>query len=214
MKRIALQSVLAVLPLGLAGVLVYGTPSAHMPQSATPALVSQPSDWVPFSADHERISDTGEVFVGRYYQASDGSTRAENGPTLEKINRVLIKHIPTATFYTWRLESGWTQQPMQLPPNGWHPRPTVASLFKDATETIDGFRLLKRELDDRTVFVAPELNLFPVLERKIKCSPGVASCGFRYFNIRIGEPPSELFQPDPNATITRLTQPGGIVKTR
>jgi hypothetical protein len=214
MKRIALQSVLAVLPLGLAGVFVYATPSARLLQSAAPALVSQPSDWVPFTADHERISDTGEVFVGRYYQAGDGSTRAENGPSLDKINRVLIKHIPTATFYVWRLESGWTQQPMQLPPNGWHPRPTTASLFTDASETVDGFRLLKRELDDRTVFVAPELNLFPVLEKKSKCAPGVAACETRYFNIRVGEPPSQLFHPDANATVTRRSQPGGIVKTR
>jgi hypothetical protein len=210
MKRVALQMLLAVLPLGFAGVFVYGTPNAQAPQ---PQLISQPTEWVPFSAQHERTSDTGQVSVGRYYQASDGSTRSETGPSLDKINVVLIKHIPTATFYRWHLGEGWTQQPMQLPPNGWHPRPTYASLFKDATETMDGFRLLKKELDDRTVFVAPELNLFPVLETRTNCSPGVA-CGSRYFNIHIGEPPSELFQPATNVTIKQITEPGGIVKTR
>jgi hypothetical protein len=29
---------------------------------------------------------------------------------------------------------------MQLPPNGWHPRPTWASLFTNTTEMLEGFR--------------------------------------------------------------------------
>lgn len=206
MKRIALQTVLAVLPLGVPGVFVCGTPSAQVPQ---PALVSQPTDWVPFSAQHERTNETGEVSVGRYYQSSDGSTRSETGPSLNSINVVLIKHIPTATFYKWRPKEGWTQQPMELPPNGWHPRPTYASVFQDAAETVEGLRLLKRELGARTMFVAPELNLFPVMEKRTDCAPAVM-CGSRYFNIHIGEPPSELFTPAANATTKQLSEPGGI----
>jgi hypothetical protein len=208
MKRTAFQVLGAVVTFGAAGVFAYGTSPV---QTTQPALIDQPSNWVAFSAQSERTNEVGEVFSGRYYQARDGSTRAENGSSLNEVSSVIIKNVPRVKFYRWRVGEGWTEQPMQLPPNGWHPRPTWASLFTNTTEMLEGFRLVKRELPNMLVLLAPDLNLFPVIERRMDCTAGVP-CGSRLFNIKLGDQPAELFEPPSDAAVTPLSAPGGIIR--
>lgn len=156
----------------------------------------------------------------------DGSTRAETGSSLDQISVVIIKNISRETFYKWRREEGWTQQPMQVPPGGWHPRPTYASLFTNTAETLEGFQLVRRELPrlegfqlvrhelpGLVVLLAPDLNLFPILERRSDCAPSV-TCGSRLFNIHLGDQPGELFEPPSDAAMTAVAAPGGIIRRR
>jgi hypothetical protein len=73
-------------------------------QHVTPnrELLVQPQDWVPVSADVEHRERDGEVLVGRYYRANDGSTRKEMkardsaGPM-----RVTIKNVSKTFGYLW-----------------------------------------------------------------------------------------------------------------
>src|ERR1700716_3750682 len=126
MNRSFLNVLLMIAPLVPAGTLVY---TRSLSQAAAPAvadatreLIDQPSTWVPFSAQLERMTGGGEQLAGRYYQGKDGSTRYETGPGLgpTEITAVGIKNMKLGRFYKFSRRVGWTDQPMQLPPGGWH----------------------------------------------------------------------------------------------
>src|SRR5438067_2261311 len=129
MKTIAIRVALVTVPLACAGAVIYGRgmASSHALSHANQGfhnhkVIPQPQNWVPFSAQIKRVYEkSGEVVVGRVYRSSDGSTRSETGPSLDAINTIGIKNISTRSFYMWQGNDTWTAQPMELPPEGWHP---------------------------------------------------------------------------------------------
>jgi hypothetical protein len=205
--------VLLLAPLVGAGALgLYESAGSRV--LAQPRLVAQPAYWVPFSAELKRIFETdGSVFVGRYYRATNGSTRADTGRSFDALDNVTIKNIPAATFYRWTPETGWTSQPMDLPPGGWRPMATIFNdRMSEVSELVEGFRLIKVvHTGGRVSYQAPDLNLFTlVLLVPCKFDPA-ASCGTWHSNIVTGEPPASYFSPTPGAPITKRNELGGIL---
>jgi hypothetical protein len=101
MKRTAFQILGAVVTFGAAGVFAYGTSPV---QTTQPALIDQPSNWVPFSAQSERTrwARASEVATIRH----DESTRAENGSSLNHISSVIIKNVSRVKFYRSSVSKG------------------------------------------------------------------------------------------------------------
>src|SRR5919197_4236876 len=120
-------------------------------------LIAQPTNWLPFTADVRRVDEkSGEVRVGRFYRAADGSTRSETGPTLDAIDTIGIKNIASRKFYLWSQDRGWwTAQPMDLPQRGW--RPTARVLTPNTSfipDRVEGFDLVKTVMGSRIVYEA------------------------------------------------------------
>lgn len=59
---------------------------------AQPSAIRSPDYWVAFDATVRTVSPRG-VVMGRYYQASDGSTRNESGPENGPIAVVSISNV-------------------------------------------------------------------------------------------------------------------------
>jgi hypothetical protein len=177
-------------------------------------IISQPSDWVPFSAELRRVHEKdGSLFVGHYYRSSDGSTRSETGPSLDNITSIGIKNVGQATFYYWSRQKGWSLQPMDLPPWGWKPvRTLMNKKMTRVPDMVEGFALIRVDTAGRVIYQAPELNLF-VLVNLVKCEwDPAAKCGTWYSTIKIAEPPREYFLPPSDQPIERIEKPGGIVR--
>lgn len=176
--------------------------------------VDQPAHWVAFSAVLRRIHERdGAVFVGRQYRNADGSTRNETGRSFDRIDSVAIQNIPEATFYRWIPETGWTSQPMLLPQHGLDkPLPIILNDgMAQVNDTVEGFTLIRTESAGRALFRAPLLNMF-TLVTIVKCKfDATAKCGTWYSNIKLEEPPSELFSPPSGVDIVKLEKPGGII---
>jgi hypothetical protein len=203
-----------LLVVTVAGAAALGVYTRSALSQSAGQLIPQPASWVPFSAELRDVREDGAVTVGRFYRASDGSTRSETGPSLDNIRVVGINAISNATFYLWHADRGWTAQPMQLPPFGWNPTPTIFnSQMTGVTDKVEGFTVIRMVVggNDRVAFVAPELNLFPLIV-SYPCRGRTAQCGTVHFNIRVGEQPQEYFAPAEDALITRREEPGGIVR--
>jgi hypothetical protein len=218
MKNHVVRILLIVAPLVSAGGLLYARSVAQTSPAASgvgAALISQPAEWVPFSAQLEKTTGGGERFAGRYFQGRDGSTRYDTGPgpVLTEVTAVGIKNIRLQKFYSFSRRSGWTEQPMQLPPGGWHPAPTLASIFTATDDTLEGLPLLKRISATTETWVAPDLNLFAVRIDIHDCGALGQTCWTRFFNIRREEQDDQLFElPSDAVSVTQLSVPGGIVR--
>lgn len=190
-------------------------------QSGTPlradvqdsGLIPQPEQWVALAARSERVFESGRVMVGRYYRASDGSSRFESGPSFDEITAIGINNVPRRTHYRWTSQTGCTEQPMELPPGGWRPpRRRISAAETILRNSIEGFDVVKTERGDLTMLEAPQLNWLVLLEVIRNCGGSGADCRRRYSEIRLGEQRPELFEPLTCDTVTRLTDPGGIVR--
>jgi hypothetical protein len=176
-------------------------------------LLAQPPDWVPFSADVEITVPNTPRVVGRFYRASDGSSRLETGPEDGSRQVISMKNIPAQTFYWFSPAPGygWTSQPLKLPPEGWRPtqyRANMKDLAKHG-ERIEGLELYRYVTPSGDVALnAPALNFFSVVRQSVKFGKRE-----RYFNIRLGEPPNDLFSPPAGASVRVLSKPGGIIFT-
>src|SRR5216683_262693 len=95
MKRAvwASASVCFVVLAGVGLVRSSGHPAPQQEASLVPLQRPGQEQWVPFTATLNHVNDFGRVAVGRFYQASDGSTRSETGPSLNEINIIGIKNI-------------------------------------------------------------------------------------------------------------------------
>ena len=100
---------------------------------ATPLVLAQessvslrlPDSWIPFSATIEIHRSHRIVAVGRFYRGSDGSTRAELGPSLDEVPTVTIKNMSRTSIWVWDVDRGWTALPMDLGPWGTRPVPSA-----------------------------------------------------------------------------------------
>jgi hypothetical protein len=212
--KILVPSLLVVGSLLAAGAVRY---TANDVASPSGQFVFQPSEWVPFSADVRNVKVSGAVSVGRFYRGSDGSTRSEAGASFDDITVIAIKNIRTSSFWVWNQQRGyWRSQPMDIPPDGWRPVPTRANIFTPVAEKIEGFEVLRRGNSDGSFeLVAPQLNLFPLVTTcPTARPPATADCALRYYNIKIGEQPADLFELPTGAQVVPLAEPGGLVKKK
>lgn len=193
--------------------VLYGR-SPERQQLSNVVIVPQPATWVPFSADIKRVgAEKGTVWVGRFYRASDGSTRSETGRSLDSIDTVGIKNIEGRTFYLWSKSRGsWTAQPMDLPPWGWQPRPRHLSPRMGAVaQKVEGFDLMLSINKQRMVYESPQLNFFPLVAVEPCAVATATACGVWHSNIVLGEQPPSYFLPQAGASLEWLSEPGGIV---
>jgi hypothetical protein len=218
MKANVVHILMVMAPLLPAGALLYARSLGQTspPLTATRAeLIQQPPNWVPFSAQLQKTISGGGQIAGRYYQGRDGSTRYETGlgPVLFEVTGIGIKNIKLQKFFKFNRRDGWTEQPMQLPADGWYPRPALASIYVTTDETLEGLRLVKKTSADTVRWFAPELNLFTVKTETRDCgAPGV-TCLEQFYNFRREDQPEELFNLPADAdNVTLLSVPGGIIK--
>jgi hypothetical protein len=236
MKRVMIAGIFSLAILGVmaqssrreAGYRREGHPqqtAALAEQRRVSDPVPQPADWVAFQATMTKTVPDKPTVVGRFYRSASGSERLETGPTLSDVRIVAIKDVPNSVYYRYGARQGWTSAPMQLPRTGWRPiqvqktmkglslYPYKLALMEGqdgsltATEGLQAY-LYVNDAGDQFL-EAPELNFFHIVRMQ-------ASTGKReaYSQVRLGEPPAELFTPPSGVSITKLQTPDGIVDHR
>jgi len=189
--------------------------SARALPQQPPELVPAPTNWVPFSADFRGTGvlpgGEGSATVGKFYRNSDGSERLETRiASRAGLGTVNIKNIPESHFYVFMRDRGWTVQPMILKPTGHKPSlyPVDTPGLRRSDTIVDGFDTyeLVNSNTGTVRTVVPALNFFEVLREG-----GASGNKLQYNNIRLEEPPSELFRPPLGVAITEISEPGGIV---
>lgn len=174
--------------------------------------IPQPLGWVAFAADVSRTSPQGYRISGRFWRAADGSTREEYDLTGESSGvGAMIKNIGTSLLYTLLPDGTWVSQPMVLPQGRFQPlRRRHGSAFQLSESTVQGFVVYRASGSGGGIELqAPALNFFPL--RREYADGGVD----QYTNVRIGPPPPNvLFEPSPGASVTYLSEPGGLIWKR
>lgn len=176
-----------------------------------PPLPSAPGQWVPFTAQFQRIDrSTGDVITqGRILVDAAGSERRESrragGGSYEVVE---IRNQAARRFCRWRvvpdatINGTWTCQPMDVMPRPMsvargEPGPAVESF---RTVVVDNSR------GSRWTF-APDLSWFPVLQED-------SAVTLRLFDIQLGAPDDSVFHPPPGVTVRELAEKGGRVLQR
>jgi hypothetical protein len=203
-------------PLVLFAALIEGRSPGQEQTVRRVRAIPQPDGWVPFSADVAITEPDGSVSTGRFFRASDGSTR-EEGRGADYAG-IAIHNIPRAIYYEFTQgatdkrnggRGSWTARPMQLPARGWKPERFHEDTpgLTPISETVEGLTVYREERPDGTVLLrAPALNFFALVSEG-----GPLRRKRVYSNIEFGEPPRDLFEPPPGAHIIQLTEPGGII---
>jgi hypothetical protein len=212
-RHIPRLGLLAIL-LCLVAAFAYGRPVAPRAQSRPQEpMIPAPDKWVPFTAKLTMRTTSGQTRFGHVYRASDGSSRSDTGPSPEKMTVIAIKNIPRTTFYLWS-RGQWTEQPMELPPGGWKPQSFPARLAIHPPEKVEGFDVVRKESQNSTTLFAPQLNFYPLVVIFKVCPADLPECSERLSEIRLEEPPAELFLPPTDVSLTPLDEPGVNVKVR
>jgi hypothetical protein len=192
-RRMGQLATMLLMPVFFAG--AFASTKATRP-SVVQTVPDQPNYWVAFSAGLERTNERGEVFSGRIYRASDGSTRYETGvgQAPAAITLIGIQNVTQRTSYHWNTRTGWSSGPIELPPQLWQPHPARASGYTETNDTLEGFRLVKASTSTQTTWYAPRLNMYPVNREVYNCGSAGVTCYMKLSSIRLEEPPTTLFQ--------------------
>ena len=83
--------------------------------------IPSPTDWIAFTAKWKRVGKPGTIF-GRYFRASDGSTRLESEDGSNIV--ISISNVATVRQYAF-LRDKWVSYPMRLPSDGYRPSPRI-----------------------------------------------------------------------------------------
>jgi hypothetical protein len=177
-----------------------GAQTAAVQRSQIPS----PPNWVAFSANWKRVGKAGTI-VGRYYRASDGSTRLESEDGSNIV--ISISNVATVRQYAFLLNK-WVSYPMRLPPGGYRPSPRILGGthgLEVSTDVIEGYPVYKMTTIGGVVrYQAPALNFFALVTE-------FADARQEFFDIVLDEPASELFLPPPNVSIEMRDELKGIV---
>lgn len=214
MRRTLINAALVGLPLVAALVMLNFINSNVFGQSAIQKTGPVAIKWVPFSATGTYTDEEGKVHHTRIYRASNGSERTESfDPATGHVYGIMIKNIARVKFYDWLEPRGWTEQPMILPPGGWHPPQSGPASDGQTRELIDGYEVLRSERPNAVVFEAPQLDMYRLRYDLRKCGNTARTCTSRVSGVKIGEPAGDLFEPPPGVPVLSLSEPGGIVFT-
>ncbi len=207
-KNLLRYAYLLVGPLLIAGGAMHARSASRQASDR-----SQPAEtFVPFSAQTEITTETGQIILGRFYRRGDGSTRSETGPALDAPTVIYINNHANRTSYMWAArDGGWISYPLegpQLPP--WHPDEKSLALMTPVSESVDGLELLRKKNGPNGYsLLAPALGYYAVVNTTCSTdSRAEAKCSTnRKFNIRVGEPPWDLFEPAEGERIAKSTVP-------
>jgi hypothetical protein len=177
-------------------------------QERSPALTG-PTSWVAFVA---RIKDTdrsGALRMNSTVARSSDGSYYWRGEWPDGRVAVVIHNVPQARNYNLPPgQSQWTARPMVLPPGGYRPaRAFVDRGFRKTTHRRTGIETFVRQKEGRVEYVAPSLNFFPL--RTVFPEGTIEEA----YEIRLEEPDAQLFLPPPDAVVTVLSQPGGIISS-
>lgn len=178
------------------------------------AIVTAPSQWVPFTADMRVTKPDTPPVVGRVFRSSNGSRRVETGPTVDDVRVIYIMNALEAQEYIYATQSEWsvTRVPgvtpgNYLPPTAMAARPDISeypyrlALKRGQSGSLTaatGFQALQLSAPDGTLkLIVPELNLFEVFKEHPN--------GRRetYTNIELLEPSPALFRPPVGVAVLR-----------
>jgi hypothetical protein len=203
------------------GALV-GTGAAKQAAGAAYPL-SQPEQWVPFSADVLHISATGRASSGRFYRGEDGSTRHDI--VLDYGHKVVpeirIENFADRRFYYNDGRDEWLTGPLDwgeqaFSPQPWSSRAIGLTTYRHKVALLrghDGSLRSEAGLDamqfsdngGTTKLLVPALNFFAVVNSRLDGQRRV------YSNIDLSAiPDTELFRPPTGATL----QEGAIRPSR
>jgi hypothetical protein len=161
----------------------------------------QPTTWTAVEA---AVKVNGAP-AGRFWRASDGSTRLERLTPDAAGVTIQIRNIPQAKYYVYRPLGGWTVHPMVLPTGGWHPVPVsrralgskVADVPFEVYEQRKSLTVIERRV--------PQLNFLIVSEVLPDGTNRTLT------DLQLREPALSLFQPPAKTTVASSTIAAGIV---
>jgi hypothetical protein len=130
---------------------------------------------------------------------------------------ILINNFSTRTVYVWRIaDGGWIAHPIDHPiPLPWHPDEKSLARMIPVQESVDGLELLRKDNPGSSgtyALVATRLNYYPVITRicpESTAGDGQGCTTNSKFNIQIGEPPAELFEPGEGERVAKSGTPFG-----
>lgn len=177
-------------------------------RSLAPSNGSVRRPGVGFSAEVMRSGPSHAPIVGRFYQAVDGSTRLETGPSLDDVRTIDIANVTTQRTYLFARGRGWFEHPMRLLTEYTPPQMSTEKVATFQRTTVEGFEALVRTAPDgRMQAVVPALNFF--------AADTVVPTGVRtlYHHITINAPiDRSLFELPPGVSATYNAEPSGIIE--
>jgi hypothetical protein len=197
--------------VSLLAVLSYVRVSTTPVKAIQDDTIAAPEDWVAFDADFRKSKPDGSIDIsGRFYRASDGSTR-EDWFAKSQLKMIQIQNVPLSKYYLWRSDTPnmWEDHDMKLPPFGHHPLKRHMSMegLSGVAAPIAGHQVFRYLDKSNTMELqSPALNFFPLVLEDL-------TTGTRqeYTNIVKREPATELFVPPPGAVLEHRFEPMGIV---
>jgi hypothetical protein len=213
MKKLVRYVLLLVGPLLILAGVIHAR-SSSVSQAHDPVQAAE--KFVPFSAETQIVTETGAIIVGRFYRRSDGSTRSETGKALDAPSTIFINNYGSRSSYMWT-KGSWIAYPIGHPvvPRPWHPDEKSLARMLPVQESVDGLALLRKNNpgspEGGYELVAPRLNFYAVVVRTCSDTPAPEDKCLtnRKFNIQIGEPPSELFEPGEGEAVAKSSTPFG-----
>jgi hypothetical protein len=164
-----------------------------------PDIIQGPSDWVSFSADVELCMGTGQPSLnGRFYRASNGSTRSELYEPDGSVNMLSIVNVPEQNLYVYDRRNGWrvSQTDARHRPDT---RFSKFALGEKSPTRWEDLEVYEKVQDGELAVCAPELNFKTVYSLFIQAGRTKI-----LRQIKREEPAADLFSPPPNVPVRRV----------
>ena len=206
------------LAIRLLDVLAIGSRLSAAVQIGPREVLPSPSEWVAFDAD-VMVSSPGEVILGRFHRAADGSQRLVTGDGAS-ITVITIWNVSEGEYYLKDPKDRWFRGPLRMPSNGLRPRqrlkdtvgmhayPSRLAFREGQNRSLsaeDGFEVYFIVGANGSIrFEAPDLNWFPLIHQS------VTGRRVERFNVVLRDQAPELFLPPPDAVIGYATEPGYV----
>jgi hypothetical protein len=176
-----------------------GGTGAQVPQQP-PAVVEGPSSWVAFSADIEVGFGSEPPLKGRIYRASNGSRRTDLYDAAGQVNMFSITNAPERSLYLYDLRNGWrvtAVEVRQVPAT----RLSQSLVGRPSKEKWDGLEVFEAINDGQVIVTAPAINFERVYSLVVRTGHSTTIS-----NIKLEEPPADLFSPPPGEHPARVTR--------
>jgi hypothetical protein len=164
-----------------------------------PQVIEGPGQWVAFSAEVElRLGTAQPSLNGKFYRASNGSTRTELYEPDGSVNMFSIVNMPEQRLYVYDPRNGWrvSQTDARESPET---RFSQVALGEKSPTRWEGLEVYEKVQDGELTVCAPELNFKTVYSLFIQAGRTKI-----LRKIKREEPASELFSPPPDVPVRRV----------